>query len=225
MNVSLADKLMVILHTLTPAINRCGDILNVIPRQLNRTWVVLKRIMTIIIAIFMLCGCTHSEGSMDKALSLRERIINGSGCQFDVVITADYQNEYYSFRMNCQTDKSGNVTFEILEPESISGITGSVSAEKGKLTFDDQILIFPTLTEGQITPVSAPWLFINTLRSGYITGCAQQGNGLQIMIKDSYAAESLQLNIQTVDDIPVFSEIIWQNRCVVTMNVEAFRIL
>lgn len=185
----------------------------------------MRRILVILITIFMLYGCSQSDGPIDQAMSIRDAIISGNGCQFDIMITADYQDIYYTFAMNCQVDSVGNVAFEVKEPESISGMTGIISADEGKLTFDDQVLVFSTMAEGSITPVSAPWLFINALRCGYMKGCARETNGILININDSYMNQAIQLNIRIAADVPVFAEIIWQNQRVVTMNVESFRIL
>ncbi len=185
----------------------------------------MRRILAILTTLLMLCGCSQSDSRMDQALSMRDAILSGNGCQFGVTITADYQDVYYVFAMDCHVDSTGKLTFEVKEPETICGITGIISAEEGKLTFDDKVLIFATMAEGYITPVSAPWLFINALRGGFIKGCAQEDNGILITIDDSYMDEAIQLNIRTVDDVPVFTEIIWKNRRVVTMNVETFRFL
>lgn len=185
----------------------------------------MRRILAILITLCMLCGCKQSDRRIEQALSLRKAIANGNGCLFRATVTADYQDVFYTFAMNCQSDTVGNITFEVIEPESISGITGTVSAGEGKLTFDDQVLVFSTLAEGQITPVSAPWLFLNTLQSGYIKGCAWEDNGMILQIDDSYADNAMQLNIRTESDVPVFAEIIWKNRRVVSMDVEAFHIL
>ena len=185
----------------------------------------MRRIPVFLTFIFILCGCSRSNSSIDQALSIRDAILHGNGCQFNVSITADYQNEYYTFEMSCQVDSSGNVTFEVKEPESISGITGILSAQEGKLTFDDKILVFSKMAEGYITPVSAPWLFVSALRGGYIKGCAQEENGILLVIDDTYMDEAIQVNIRTVSDVPVFAEIIWQNQRVLTMSVDAFRIL
>lgn len=162
---------------------------------------------------------------MDRALSLRDAVTNGKGCTFSVVITADYQDVYFTFKLDCQANEVGDITFSVKEPESICGITGNISAEGGKLTFDDQMLVFPEMIDGQITPLVAPWLFLKTLRGGYITGCAQNDIGLLMQIKDTYFEDALQINIQTNADVPVFAELIWEDRRIMTLDVEAFRIL
>ena len=185
----------------------------------------MRHILLYFLLILMLCGCFRQNAQLEQGINLRDSIINSNGCAFDVTVTADYQDVYYTFEMSCESDPIGNVTFEILAPKSITGITGIVTAEDGKLTFDDQILLFSTLAEGQITPVCAPWLFINSLRSGYINGYANDGGALILQIDDTYATCALRQNVHIVNSVPSFVEIIWNGRRVVTMDVKSFRLL
>ena len=162
------------------------------------------------------------ENALDLAISFRESLIAANGCTFKATVTADYQNVCYTFSMNCKMDKSGTVTFEVVEPDSIQGITGCISSVEGKLIFDDQVLLFPTLLEGQVTPVCAPWLFINALRSGYIKGCSKEIDGCSLQVNDSYAENAMLLDVRIADGVPAFCEIIWNNRRVMTLDVEDF---
>ena len=170
----------------------------------------------------LLCGCTSSERGIDSVHLLRNKIANANGCKFTVVITADYSNVIYTFKMICETDAIGDLTFEVIEPESIQGITGCVSKENGKLTFDDKVLLFATIAEGQLTPVSAPWVFMNALSGGYISGCTTEKEDLLVYIRDSYAENALKLTVRIVDDLPVCVEIYWNNQRTVTLSVEEF---
>lgn len=186
----------------------------------------MKRVLAVLLMLLALTGCGNNVSELNRAIALREALLKSEGCTFVTVITADYGEKVYSFRMQCQADKSGNITFEVTDPDTISGITGTVSEEAGKLTFDDEALMFQLLADGQVTPVSAPWLLLHTLRSGYISACGNDGNGLHIQIDDSYADDALQIDIWTDEnDIPIRAEVLWQSRRVVSMDVENFTIL
>ena len=125
--------------------------------------------------------------------------------------------------MNCRIDSAGNLTFTVIEPKTISGISGTVSQEGGRLTFDQQVLAFELLAEGQVTPVSAPWLLIRTLRSGYLRSCCKENEQFRITIDDSYQEDALQLDIWTDDEgRPVRGEILWQGRRVLSLDVRKF---
>lgn len=185
----------------------------------------MRRIFGVILVFLLLNGCSKSSKQMEQAMQLRDSILSSKGCSFEVTVTADYQDIYYTFDMSCDSDAIGNVLFEVISPDTISGITGIVTAKEGKLTFDDHILLFSTLAEGQITPVSAPWLFLNSLKGGYIKGCAMDSGGILLEIDDSYANGSMMQRIRIDHGKPSYVEIFWDGSRVVTMDVKEFHIL
>lgn len=175
--------------------------------------------------LFLFTGCKNQNGPLDKAIMLRNRLLESNGCSFRATVTADYGEQLYIFTMDCISDKEGNLQFSVVSPETISGITGKISTEGGALTFDDKILAFPTVAEGQITPVTAPWVFLKTLRSGYMNSCTKDSGGYQLSIDDSYAEDALRLLIFVENDIPVIGEIFWKGGRVLTVAVEEFTYL
>lgn len=186
----------------------------------------MKRVLAVAMIVLTLCGCSGTSSELNRALKLRESILKADECTFSATITADYGDKFYIFKMDCKSDADGNIAFTVTEPESISGISGSLTETQGNLTFDDQVLVFQTLADGQVSPVSAPWLLIHTLRSGYIRSCGKDGQGVMIQIDDSYSEDALRLHIWTEqDDKPVRGEIFWQGRRIVTVDVENFTIV
>ncbi len=138
-------------------------------------------------------------------------------------MTADYGEEVYKFTMQCSQDAEGNFTFTVTQPDTISGISGTISDQDGHLTFDDQILLFETICEGQITPVTAPWLVIHTLRSGYLAACGKDGENLKLSIDDSYRDDALHLDIWADSmSVPIRGEILWKERRVLTVDIRNF---
>lgn len=183
------------------------------------------RLAAIICVAFLLSGCKGSGDSLDRAVALRNRILQEDGCCFSATVTADYGEQIYVFKMDCQADREGDLTFTVTEPATIAGITGKVTGSGGAITFDDKVLAFQTIADGLVTPVSAPWLFVKTLRSGYLKDAAETEQGFEISIDDSYAEESLQLRIRTVGNSPASAEIFWQSRRILTLHVENFSYL
>ena len=145
----------------------------------------MKRLLAFVVMLIFITGCSSSS-NIDNALTLRNQILNSNGCSFDAVIYADYGETIHTFSMHCQTDSSGKLLFEVTDPETISGITGEFSLQGGKLTFDNTALAFKPLTDDQISPVSAPWILLHTLRSGYITSAGKDGDLTRISVDDSY---------------------------------------
>lgn len=182
----------------------------------------MKRISSVVILLLFLLGCNSEEDHLQPGMALRERLMEQS-CSFTVEIIADYVDRTYTFSMGCSSDKDGNVSFIVLAPESIGGIGGKLTGSSGFLTFDDTALAFPLLAEGEVSPVSAPWLLMNTLRSGYMVSAGHDNSGTRLTIHDSYAEDALQLDIWLDDDeLPKYCEILWQGRRVLSLHIKEF---
>jgi len=185
----------------------------------------MKRILILFFCVIMLSGCTNANYP-ERALTFRQKLLSANGCSFDAVITADYADVIYTFTLRCTSDKSGDVLFVVTQPDSISGIKGIITEQDGKLTFDDKALMFSKIADGQITPVSAPWVLIHTLRSGYIRSYTDNGSGAMLVIDDSYEEDPLQLDIWLDGgDIPTDAEILWRGRRIVSLRIENFTML
>lgn len=181
----------------------------------------MKRLMAAVLAVFFLTGCADDE--LDTAMRLRDQLQNSDGCEFDVTVTADYGDALHEFGMHCQMDELGDISFTVTAPETISGISGKITEGGGQLTFDDQVLAFPLLADGQLSPVSAPWILIHTLRSGYLNACTQTQEGTMLVIDDSYAEDALQLDIWLDEnDLPVSAEILYEGLRILSLEVSAF---
>lgn len=182
----------------------------------------MKRILLVLLVTVLLTGCGDTDQQLDKAMELRAQMI-AKTVSFDAGITADYGDKSYCFGMKCRVDTKGELTFEVTEPESIAGITGTVSGTGGKLTFDDTALAFGLMADGQLSPVSAPWVVVRTLRSGYLTSCTQEGEMLRLSIDDSYEDDALHLDIWLdAQNIPKTAEIFWQGRRLLSVTVANF---
>ena len=183
----------------------------------------MKRIAAIVLCLLVLTGCGTGASEIDGAMDLRQKLLDAGGCEFDCVIWADYIDVVHKFSLHCSFDKTGSLSFQVTEPESIRGITGVIDSEGGKLTFDDQALVFQLMADGYISPVSAPWVFMKTLRSGYIHGCGKDGEGMRMILHDSYEENPLQIDVWTdAGANPVRSEILWQGRRILSLDVSNF---
>ena len=183
----------------------------------------MKRIFILVLSLLFLTGCSQENHEMNRAIGLRERLLTSGGFTADVQINVDYKDKLYSFLMACQGDNLGSIAFTVQKPDSISGIAGKLSADGGALTFDDQILAFPLLPDSRISPVSAPWLLVHSLRSGYISACGKDNDGLRIQIDDTYMGKKLQVDVWTsAQDLPIHAEIFYDGRRAVSIAVNNF---
>lgn len=185
----------------------------------------MKKCVALIFALVVLTGCTGKRDEMDRVMQLRATLLACEMCAFDASITADYGDATQTFRLRCEGRSDGTLGFEVVEPESICGITGRFSAGKGELVFDDVALQFPLLADEQVTPVSGPWILLKTLLGGCLTACTMEEDLLRVTIDDSYEEDALTLDIWLNEsDSPVQAEIIYDNRRILTLEVENFQI-
>ena len=179
--------------------------------------------LAVVLCVLLLAGCTGKRGELDRAMALRAGLLGSLGYSFDADITADYGDKLHTFSMHCTGDNDGNVEFTVTEPETLSGITGRVSSGEGELTFDQVALSFDLLADGQVSPVSGPWILMKTLMGGYLTDCVREGELLHLGIDDSYEEDALRLDIWLdAQDLPVRAEICYGGRRIVTMAVGNF---
>lgn len=161
---------------------------------------------------------------LETAMDLRARLLAGN-CSFQTEIVADYGDKLYTFGMRCEADSRGAVGFQVIAPDSIAGISGNASSDGGMLTFDDASLAFPLLADGQLSPVSAPYVLINTLRGGYVRSAGKDGDLVLVTIDDSYDEDALQLDIWLdAQGMPVRGEILFDGRRILSMTISDFRI-
>lgn len=185
----------------------------------------MKKLAVVFVCLVMLTGCIGNDQELDRAMGLRAKLLSGS-CSFDAQITADYGDQLYSFSVSCTGESSGKLSFTVTAPETLAGITGSISKGEGTLTFDDTALEFPLLADGQVAPVSAPWLLLKTLQGGYLTAAGMDGELLRLTINDSYEEDALQLDIWLGgEDTPVRGEILYDGRGILTLTVSNFKFL
>ena len=110
----------------------------------------MRKLIGLLLSLFLLCGCKADNRDVSTVMDLRTRLQKCQSCSFSATVTADYNTMVYKFTVDCVVNSEGDLTFTVMNPESISGITGVIGGKGGKLTFDGQMLAFDTLADGQI---------------------------------------------------------------------------
>ena len=82
------------------------------------------------------------------------------------------------------------------------------------------------MADDQISPISAPWILLKTLRSGYLRAAGMEEGYLRLTIDDTYEEDALQLDIWLGEgDLPVRCEMLYGDRRILSLNVSNFQIL
>ena len=185
----------------------------------------MKKLALSFLMLFLLTGCAQKTPELQKAMELRESLLNGEGCSFLCEITADYGDSVHKFSADCQGDAQGNVTFTVTAPETISGIRGQISDRGGEILFDETALHFGLLTDRQLSPVSGPWIFLKTLRGGYLMNGGKEEDLIHIGARDSYEEDALLVDLWLgPGEMPQRSEILFRGRKILTLEIQDFQI-
>lgn len=183
----------------------------------------MKKAGILCLLLLLLTGCSGHDKEIDRAMQLRTDLLQSDGCSFEADITADYGDKLHFFSMACHSDEQGDISFSVLSPETIAGITGRISQDGGKLTFDDTALHFSLLADDQLSPVSAPWIFLKSLRSGYFRAAGLEGEELRVTVDDSYEEDALMLDIWLSDrNVPNRCEILYRGKRILSLTVRKF---
>ena len=186
----------------------------------------MKLTVCILLAAFLLTGCSATQQEISQAMELRRSILEAEECSFDAIVTAEYDDVFYTFQMSCRTDNSETLYFTVTDPQTIAGISGSISQDRSVLSFDDKVLAFPLLANDELTPVSAPWIFLCTLKGGYLRGYSEAENGICLYIDDSFEEDPLHLEIEIgSENTPSSAQIFWQDRRILSLQIKNFTIL
>lgn len=181
----------------------------------------MKKVLPLILTVLLLTGCSGTPKEMDRALALRTRLLQASSCTFDAEVTADYGDKLYTFSMNCTADPNGDLSFRVTAPESISRIAGQITRQGGALTFDKTALHFDLLADDQLSPVSAPWVLMKSLRGGYMTSAGMEDGLLRLSVNDSYEDDALNLDVWLDSgDIPQRADICYDGKRILSMKME-----
>ena len=185
----------------------------------------MKKCVGLFLCLVMLTGCFGNNKALERAMGLRAKLLSG-GCSFDAEIVADYGDQVYSFGVSCTGDSAGTIQFQVNAPETLVGITGVIEKGTGKLTFEDTAVEFPLLADGQVTPVSGPWLLLKTLQGGYMTSAGMEDGLVRVTVNDSYEEDALQLDIwMDENDFPLRGEVLYDGRRILTIRVSNFTFL
>jgi hypothetical protein len=163
---------------------------------------------------------------MDDVATLRAQIENCKSYSFRASVTADYGEAVSEFVLLCTSERKDQLKISVLEPDTISGITCEISDTSGKVVFEDKLLAFELLADGLVSPVSAPWFFTKSLRSGYISSCGEKDGNAFVRIDDSYGQLSYSVEVWFDEDFkPASAEIVWEGKRILSMLISDFVIL
>ncbi len=182
----------------------------------------MKRLLALVFTMLLLTGCGKNDG-LEQGMVLRDKLLDARQVAFSCTVTADYGEILRQFGLEISGDSQGDITFQVTSPDSISGITGTITGGQGALVFDDTVLAFPLLADDQLSPAAAPWVVLRSLRQGYLTSAGEEGEGIRLTLEDTYMGEDLTVDVWTdAEGKPVQGDILYDGRRILTVAISGF---
>lgn len=184
-----------------------------------RRWIAIATLSV----LFFLWGCKSQDSHLSGAIEFRSKLVQAQGCAFQAAVTADFETEILRFLLDCDTDAQGNVSFTLLEPETLAGITATVSKGGGKITYDGLSVDFGLLAQESIAPAAAPALILDSWISGYILS-AGETEGLYVVSYEQ-EFEGMLLEVESIfkNELPISAEICYNDRRILAVQISEFQ--
>lgn len=123
----------------------------------------MKRIVILPLCLLLLCGgCGKKSGA---AANIQEQYSRIAAAQVAAEVTFHTPQEDRSFTLQCAfTPEESTVT--VIEPDTVSGVTATVSGEELTIAYDGAVLSAGSV--GRFGPVNALPCLLRAIGSGYL---------------------------------------------------------
>ncbi len=159
---------------------------------------------------------------MTPAIEFRAALVQAGGCSFTAAITVDYGQRVQCFTLACDVDGEGTTNITLLEPESIAGVTATVTDDGGQITYDGMALDFGLLANGSLIPAAAPCMLAACWLKEYISDAGQGEIGYQVRYRKKIGEKELLLDTFFENGIPFLAEVCYNDSGILKIEISDF---
>lgn len=181
--------------------------------------------LALLLALLTGCAGTETAQPSQKALNFRTALMDAGGCSFTAEVAADYGSRVYTFTLDCDYTVDGEAHLTVTSPETISGISATVSADGAQVEFDGASLDFGQMANGYVAPMAVPWLLGNCWLREYISNAGSDGELERITYLQGYNEAELTLDTWLdAEGTPVRCEVSWDGTRCLTVTLSDFQL-
>lgn len=166
--------------------------------------------------LFSACG--RENGALSEAVAFRAALLETGGCTFQAEVSADFGETVREFTLLCRAEADGTTDFTVLAPQSVEGITATVTQQGGQITYDGMAMAFGLLADGNVIPAAAPALAVNCWLSAYIVS-ADEGETVYRM---EYDEKALTVTTHFENSVPFFAEVCYNQQRILKITISDF---
>lgn len=182
----------------------------------------MRRCLAVLLLLCCLVGCAAGESTLAPAIAFRAALVQAGGCRFTAAITVDYGQRVQCFTLACDADGEGTTGITLLEPETVAGVTATVTDGGGRITYDGMALDFGLLANGDLIPAAVPCMLATCWMREYICDAGEHGTGCQVRYRKKIGEKELLLDTFFENGIPFLAEVCYNDSGILKIEISDF---
>lgn len=184
-----------------------------------------KIIPGVLLTILLLCGC--GGGSTEEAQQAQQHYAQLQSAQLEAELCCHLETERRSFTVSCTWEREQGASTTITAPESLAGLTASVSGQELTVSYAGLSLSAGSLRD--IVPANTlPWL-LRALSEGYLLEAGREEldgeDCLRLALDNSTSGGGKLLCtvwLRRTDALPVYAEFSQDGRLLLSARLLSF---
>lgn len=182
----------------------------------------MRRVLTACALVLFLSGCASEESVLAPAIEFRAALVQAGGCTFHADVMADFDDTVQTFSMDCETDADGTTRWVITAPETIVGVTATVTDGGGTITYDGMAAEFGLLANGNVIPAAAPALTAQCWLSEYIAAAGEEDGQYRVTYEKNFDEKRLVLDTWFENGVPISAEVCYNQQRILELRLSDF---
>lgn len=180
-----------------------------------------RKLAVLLMLCLLLTGCGNADRALASAIDFRAELVQAEGCSFKAVVTADFGESIQDFAMDCRCDEKGDMTFTLLEPETLEGICGQVTKDGGKIIYDGMAMDFGLLADGKVIPAAAPAILTSCWAGEYIAAAGTEEELTRVTYEKGYE-NKLTADTWFQNSVPICGEVCYNGTEILRIEITDF---
>ena len=178
------------------------------------------QILLCICVLFTACG-TESQ-TLAPAIEFRAALVQAGGCTFRAEVRADFGETVAFFCMDCDAEADGILRLTLTAPETLAGITATVTDAGGKVTYDGMALDFGLMAGGNVIPAAAPALAVDCWIREYIASAGQEEERYRVTYEKDFDEKKLVVDTWYENGVPICAEVCYNDQRILKLLISDF---
>lgn len=159
---------------------------------------------------------------LSPAIKFRAALVQAGGCAFHAEVTAESGETVDLFAMDCQADSDGTTRWVMTAPETIAGVTATVTDGGGTITYDGMAVEFGLLANGNVIPAAAPTLAATCWTGEYIAAAGDEDGRYRVTYEKNFDEKRLVLDTWFENGVPICTEVCYNHQRILKLTISEF---